>query len=286
MGKERRAFQGVFMPRCIWLNNELKPSEKMLLTEINSLDTQKECFASNDHFTTFLNVSKGRVSQMISHLKDLKYINVKLIYKPHSKEIDKRVITVNQQKFYGITPLGNEHTPLADYLPPLGNAQDNISINKSINKKTLRQKHKKRVYDKDSDYYKLSEFFVKQILNNNPNFKKPNIQKWSDDFRIMIERDRRDKHQVAKLIVWVQHDSFWMSNVLSPTKLRDKYDSLVMRMANSSEQRGSNSKEHISSKENDLKDKLKKEAEKKIKENEKENAARRTRIMQGSAEQA
>ena len=132
MGKERRAFQGVFMPRCIWLNNELKPSEKMLLTEINSLDTQKECFASNDHFTTFLNVSKGRVSQMISHLKDLKYINVKLIYKPHSKEIDKRVITVNQQKFYGITHLGNEHTPLADYLPPLGNAQDNISINKSM----------------------------------------------------------------------------------------------------------------------------------------------------------
>lgn len=134
MDKERRAFQGVFMPRCIWLNNELKPSEKMLLTEINSLDTQKECFASNDHFTTFLNVSKGRVSQMISHLKDLKYINVRLIYKPRSKEIDKRVITVNQQKFYGITPLGNDHTPLANYLPPLGNAQDNISINRSINK--------------------------------------------------------------------------------------------------------------------------------------------------------
>ena len=235
MDKERRAFQGVFMPRCIWLNNELKPSEKMLLTEINSLDTQKECFASNDHFTTFLNVSKGRVSQMISHLKDLKYINVKLIYKPHSKEIDKRVITVNQQKFYGITPLGNEHTPLADYLPPLGNEQDNISINKSINKKTLRQKHKKRVYDKDSDYYKLSEFFVKQILNNNPDFKKPNIQKWSDDFRKIVELDNRDKYEVAMMIKWVQKDSFWMSNVLSPVKLREKYDQLVLRMANSSE---------------------------------------------------
>lgn len=159
--------------------------------------------------------------------------------------------------------------------------------NTSINKKTLRQKHKNRVYDKDSDYYKLSEFFVKQILTNNPNFKNPNIQKWSDDFRKIIELDGRDKHQVAKLIVWVQHDSFWFSNILSPAKLRDKYDQLVMRMSPSiSEQRGSNSKEHISNKENDLKDKLKKEAEKKIKENEKENAARRTRIMQGSAEQA
>ena len=139
----------------------------------------------------------------------------------------------------------------------------------TINKKTPRHKHKKRVYDKDSDYYKLSEFFVKQILNNNPNFKKPNIQKWSDDFRIMIERDRRDKHQVAKLIVWVQHDSFWMSNVLSPTKLRDKYDSLVMRMSSSSEphvlnqEKPSKPKNKIDSKK---KDELLKEARERDKE--------------------
>lgn len=102
-------------------------------------------------------------------------------------------------------------------------------------KKTPRPKHKKRVYDKDSDYYKLSEFFISQIKKNNPNFKDPNIQKWSNDFRLMIEIDKRDKHEVAMLIKWVQKDSFWMSNVLSPAKLREKYDQLIMRMANSSE---------------------------------------------------
>ena len=106
--------------------------------------------------------------------------------------------------------------------------------------KTPRPKHKKRVYDKDSDYYKLSEFFISQIKKNNSNFKEPNIQKWSDDLRKIVEIDKRDKHEVAMLIKWVQKDSFWMSNVLSPAKLRQKYDSLVMRMNNSSEPHVSN----------------------------------------------
>ena len=100
-------------------------------------------------------------------------------------------------------------------------------------------------------------------MNNNPNFKKPNIQKWSDDFRKIIELDGRDKYEVAMIIKWVQKDSFWMSNVLSPAKLREKYDQLVMRMNNSSEphvlkqQKPSKPKSKIDSKK---KDELLKEA--------------------------
>ncbi|MCI2020636.1 MAG: hypothetical protein LKJ60_13690 [Lentilactobacillus buchneri] len=96
--------------------------------------------------------------------------------------------------------------------------------------KPLRQKRAKHVYDQDSDYYKLAEFFVKKIRENNANFKTPNLQTWSDDFRKLIEIDKRNKHQVAMLIKWVQHDSFWASNVLSPSKLRKKFDQLAMKM--------------------------------------------------------
>ena len=106
-------------------------------------------------------------------------------------------------------------------------------------------------------------------MNNNPNFKKPNIQKWRDDFRKIIELDGRDKYEVAMIIKWVQKDSFWMSNVLSPAKLREKYDQLVMRMLNSSEphvlkqEKPSKPKSKIDSKK---KDELLKEARERDKE--------------------
>lgn len=101
---------------------------------------------------------------------------------------------------------------------------------KKTKQRPLRQKRAKRVYDQESDYYKLAEFFVEKIRENNANFKAPNLQTWSDDFRKLIEIDKRDKHQVALLIKWVQHDSFWAPNVLSPSKLRKKFDQLAMKM--------------------------------------------------------
>ncbi len=142
---------------------------------------------------------------------------------------------------------------------------ENTSIDKDP-----RPKHKKRVYDKDSDYYKLSEFFISQIKKNNPNFKYPNIQKWSDDFRKIVEIDDRDKRETAMLIKWVQKDSFWMSNVLSPARLREKYDQLIMRVSSNpsephvlKQEKPSKPKNKIDSKK---KDELLKEARERDKE--------------------
>ena len=285
MDKERRAFQGVFMPRCIWLNNELKPSEKMLLTEINSLDTQKECFASNDHFTTFLNVSKGRVSQMISHLRNLGYINVRITYKQDSKQIDKRVITVNQQKFYGTTPLEKGDTPLADYLPPLGNAQDNISFNKSINKtvadskESASDKNQTSKKQLDEDFEKLWKLYPRKT--DKQTARKKYIKAIKDgttnkEIQDGIVGYLKQIKVLGTPLNYVKGGGTWFSK----HAWEDEYET-------GSEQRGSNPKDSSSQdKMVSLKAKIKKEAEKKIKENKKENAARRTRIMQGSAEQA
>ena len=86
---------------------------------------------------------------------------------------------------------------------------------------------------------------------------------------MMVEIDDRDKHEVAMLIKWIQKDSFWMSNVLSPAKLREKYDQLIMRMNSSSEphvlkqEKPSKPKSKIDSKK---KDELLKEARERDKE--------------------
>ena len=70
----------------------------------------------------------------------------------------------------------------------------------------------------------------KNIRKNNAEFKEPNFQKWSDDFRLMMERDNRTEEQIKYIIDWCQQDSFWKANILSPSKLRKQYDQLVLKI--------------------------------------------------------
>lgn len=85
-------------------------------------------------------------------------------------------------------------------------------------------------FDEDSIHFQLANRFYQKILVNNPNQKEPNFKTWSNDIRLMMERDNRTKDQIVYLIDWVQNDSFWMSNIMSPKKLREKFDQLVVRI--------------------------------------------------------
>lgn len=88
----------------------------------------------------------------------------------------------------------------------------------------------KQVYDETSNHFQLANRLYQKILINNPNHKKPNLQNWANDVRLMMERDGRNEKQIAYLIDWVQNDEFWMKNVLSISKLRERFDQLVMQV--------------------------------------------------------
>lgn len=88
-----RAFKGVWIPKEIWLSEHLTLQEKVFLVEIDSLDNEDGCYASNKHFAKFFGLSKGRCSQIISQLSEKGYISI--TYKRNEdKSIDKRVIRV------------------------------------------------------------------------------------------------------------------------------------------------------------------------------------------------
>ena len=69
-----RDFKGVFIPKEIWLNDELSAIEKMIFTEIDSLDGDTHCYASNEYLANFCKTSIPTVTRAISHLKLLGYI--------------------------------------------------------------------------------------------------------------------------------------------------------------------------------------------------------------------
>jgi hypothetical protein len=86
----------------------------------------------------------------------------------------------------------------------------------------------KQVYDEQSIHYQLALRLYQNILANNENHKKPDLKKWANDVRLMMERDKRTEDQVIYLMDWCQNDAFWKKNILSPFKLREKFDQLVI----------------------------------------------------------
>jgi hypothetical protein len=65
-----RDFKGVWIKKEIWLNTNLSLIEKVLIVEIDSLDkSNRGCFASNEYLAKFVQLSEGRVANIISDLK-------------------------------------------------------------------------------------------------------------------------------------------------------------------------------------------------------------------------
>lgn len=67
----QRDFKGVWIPKDIWLNEQLDITEKAIFAEIDSLDNENGCTANNSYFTNFFKVSESTITRAISHLKEL-----------------------------------------------------------------------------------------------------------------------------------------------------------------------------------------------------------------------
>ncbi len=74
--ENNRKFKGVWIPADYWLDENLSIMEVVILTEIDSLDGQNGCFASNNHFASFIGMTPAYVSKIIKHLKEKGYISV------------------------------------------------------------------------------------------------------------------------------------------------------------------------------------------------------------------
>ncbi len=124
-----RDFKGVWISREIWLDQTLTWMQKLLLVEIDSLDSHDHCFASNAHFAEHLQLSKSRISDLVSSLEKAGYIKCLLEYK--GKQVIKRTITITNK----VVSIPN--TPLRDSEdPPSENGEGtNTTINKNIKKR-------------------------------------------------------------------------------------------------------------------------------------------------------
>lgn len=88
---EKKKLKGIWIPIEILENEKLSDKEKLLYSIILSLSIDTGyCYANNRYLGKMLNITKGRISKLISSLKDKGFIEEKLIYEDDSKKIDRR----------------------------------------------------------------------------------------------------------------------------------------------------------------------------------------------------
>lgn len=73
---------------------------------------------------------------------------------------------------------------------------------------------------------KLAEWIYEQVILISPHTKQPNFVKWANTIRLMRTQDKLNHRLIAEVFKWANEDSFWKSNILSPSKLRDKFATL------------------------------------------------------------
>lgn len=64
-----------------------------------------------------------------------------------------------------------------------------------------------------------------------PTRKRPDLAKWADAIRLMRQRDGRTDQAIRETFAAANRDSFWRTNILSPDKLRAKWDDLRLKLA-------------------------------------------------------
>ena len=75
MENNERDFKGVWIAREIWLDKRLTALDKIILTEIDSLDKDGAgCYASNAYIADFCHCSENKVSEAVTKLSRFGYI--------------------------------------------------------------------------------------------------------------------------------------------------------------------------------------------------------------------
>lgn len=96
--EKERGFKGVWIPREIWLSKELTLREKVMIVEIDSLETEDNgCYASNSYFSEFFNISNSTVSEIIKSLVDKGWITSEII--KEGKQIVERRLRIKRPPF-------------------------------------------------------------------------------------------------------------------------------------------------------------------------------------------
>jgi len=116
-----------------------------------------------------------------------------------------------------------------------GNANHKPITNNHINNNVEDSNESPTSKSESEEDLNLANQMYEAIKQDLPKLKKPNFQKWARDIRLMRDRDERSNAQIEDMFVWTREDSFWSTNILSPSSLRKQFDRLTAQRSKTHE---------------------------------------------------
>ena len=140
--------KGLWISIEVLTDKNLSDKEKHIYSLIVFLSQEKQyCFCTNKTISELLNISVTQVSKLVNSIKDKEYINIEMIYKKNSKEVDMRKLIPIEEKLNTLFNKSLIPSPTKLQYPIEEKFKDNKIYNKNNNK----------IYNKDKRNFKKTK---------------------------------------------------------------------------------------------------------------------------------
>lgn len=166
MEEQQRSYYAI-IPANVRYDKDLAPNAKLLYGEITALCSEKGyCWASNQYFAELYGVSVLSVKRWVNSLVTKGYVYRTLTYKPNSKEVDKRILSIDSGIKIDTTSVQKCYDPSIknDTSSSIKNDTDNnTSINNTFNNTDI---YKEKNIKKESVNSVISEYTENKDLQD------------------------------------------------------------------------------------------------------------------------
>lgn len=166
MEEQQKSYYAI-IPANVRYDKDLAPNAKLLYGEITALCNEKGyCWASNQYFAELYGVSVLSVKRWVNSLVNKGYVYRTLTYKPNSKEVDKRILSIDSGIKIDTTSVQKCYDPSIknDTSSSIKNDTDNnTSINNTINNTNI---YKEKNIKKESVNSVIAEYTENKDLQD------------------------------------------------------------------------------------------------------------------------
>lgn len=180
---------------------------------------------------TRFNIGKDRYSNAMNELKALGLCYVAII-RNDKGQVEKKTMVCSSIPSDWLDNLSIRPETRHDggkpirWESPQDGQSDHLIKDQLTNKPSIVNHPSESLKKFNDDHFAFAKGMYSLIKKVAPQSKEPNFEKWSDVIRLMNKNDKLDIHEMANVFRWANQDSFWRTNILSPSKFRKQYSVL------------------------------------------------------------